>query len=137
MVVRNTIFWDLFGGNRSTKSTITGRQAFTAKQAFIDPNAEIEDAKINKEFVNEKKPFIYTQKPQNNHERNPDFTQDSFFKSVFSPSITDKVAQAFVPNGAWMPNRLSGNDSKYGSLSSLGSSNKKEEILGAKLALIG
>ena len=68
---------------------------------------------------------------QNNPARNQErfFTQDTFSKSNFS-SITDKAAQASVSNGSWMPNRLSGNDSR-GSLSPFRSSNRE---LGRELA---
>jgi hypothetical protein len=132
MVVSNTIFSNLFGGHNNVKPKST------EKQAFIDPDTDIIiEATVLK---SERQPFISTQNSQNNPERRNSegfFTQrdnSDFSKSIFSSSITNNVAQASVSNGFFMPNRLSGNDSKYGSLSSLGSYNKKEEIFGARLA---
>ncbi|NBV98562.1 MAG: hypothetical protein EBR67_03505 [Proteobacteria bacterium] len=132
MVVSNTIFSNLFGGHNNVKPKST------EKQAFIDPDTDIIiEATVLK---SERQPFIYTQNSQNNSERRNSegfFTQRDnldFPKSIFFPGITNNVAQASVSNGSFMPSRLYGNDSKYGSLSSLGSSNKKEEILGARLA---
>lgn len=127
MVVSNTIFSNLFGGhNVKPKSTNT------EKQTFIDSDADIVDAKFT--VLDERKPFIYTQNSHNNPENSERFfSQDSFStkSAPFSQAATANVAQASVSNGAWMPNRLSGNDSKYGSLSSLGSSNRE---LGRELA---
>jgi hypothetical protein len=125
----NTISDKLFGGHNNVRP-----------KPFIAPDADIVDAEIiNKEFVNEKKPFIYTQNSQNNSERRNSegfFTQRDnldFSKSIFSPSITNNLAQASVSNGSFMPNRLSGNDSKYGSFSSFNSPNKTAQ-LGRELA---
>ena len=70
MVGFGAIFFNNPFDVRSTKSTNTGRQAFTEKQAFIGPDAEIEDA-----IIKGSKPFIYTQNSQNNPGRN---SEDSF-----------------------------------------------------------
>lgn len=123
MVVSNTIFSNLFGGhNVKPKSTNT------EKQTFIDSDADIVDAKFT--VLDERKPFIYTQ--NNPENRNSGFfNQDSFSKSAFSSNVANNAAQASVSNGAWMPNRLSGNDFKSGSFSSFRSSNRE---LGRELA---
>lgn len=116
----NTISNKLFGGHNNVRP-----------KPFSAPDEDIVDAEIiNKEFVNEKKPFIYTQ--NNPENRNSGFfNQDSFSKSAFSSNVANNAAQASVSNGAWMPNRLSGNDFKSGSLSSFRSSNRE---LGRELA---
>jgi hypothetical protein len=105
---------------RSTKSTNTGRQAFTEKQAFIGPDAEIEDA-----IIKGSKPFRYTQNSQNNPERNQErfFTQDSFStkSAPFSQAATANIAQSYVLD------RSFGNGStKYGS--GLSSFNSPKEL---------
>ncbi len=127
----NDRFGNLFGGHNHvrSKTTNTERQAFTAKQAFIGPDAEIVDA-----IIKGSKPFI----TQNDPERNPkEFSTqaDNRNNLDFSTSFSN-VAQASVLNGFFMPSRLSGNDSR-GSLRPFNSPNPKEEIFGAKLALIG
>jgi len=112
---------------RSTKSTNTGRQAFTAKQAFIDPDAEIEDA-----IIKGSKPSIYTQNSQNNPENSERFfsAQNNFnSESVsFSQAATVNVAKFYS-------DRSFGNGStKYGSgLSSFASNNQAP--LGRQLVL--
>ena len=133
MVVSNTIFSNLFGGHN-----VKPKSANTERQSFIDPDEDIIEATVLK---SERQPFIYTQNSQNNSERRNSegfFTQRDnldFSKSIFSPSITNNVAQASVSNGSFMPNRLSGNDSKYGSFSSFSSSNREEDrFVGRQLA---
>jgi hypothetical protein len=124
---------------RSTKSTNTGRQAFTAKQAFIGPGAKIEDA-----IIKGSKP-LYTENPKNNLGG----SQEGFFpqrdnrdnrdnldlsKSIFSPGLANNVAQAYV--GSLMPNRLSGNDPKNSLFSSFGSPKEKlAQVVGRQLVL--
>ncbi|MFZ4084118.1 MAG: hypothetical protein ACOYK1_01070 [Vampirovibrionia bacterium] len=121
MVVSNTIFSNLFGGHN-----VKPKSANTEKQTFkIYSKADIVDAEFT--VLAERKP-LYTQNSQNNPEnRNSGFfTQDSFSKSAFSSNVANNAAQASVSNGAWMPNRLSGNDFKSGSLSSFRSSNREQ-----------
>ena len=89
----NTISDKLFGGHNNVRP-----------KPFIAPDADIVDAEIiNKEFVNEKKPFIY---PEN---RNSGFfNQDSFFKSApFSQAAI--APQAYVLNGSFPDRLLFGN----------------------------
>jgi hypothetical protein len=133
MVVSNTIFSNLFGGqNVRPKSTNTEKQAFK-----IDPYADIADAEIKTEFAFA--PFRYTQNSQNNPENPERFSTQrdnlDFSKSVFSSQVAaGNIAQASVSNGFSMPSRLSGNDSR-GSLRPFNLPNQKEEFFGAKLAL--
>lgn len=125
MVGFNTIFNNPFVGNRTKVSN--------NPKTETNFNTDPDEAIIIGEVIWKSNTKTFT--AQNNPERNQKrfVTQDSFStKSAhFSQAATANVAQASVSNGAWMPNRLSGNDSKYGSLSSLGSSNRE---LGRELA---
>ncbi len=122
MVVIND-FGKWFGGDnfRSTKST---KSTNTAKQAFIDPDADIIEATVLK---SERQPFTDIQNSQNNPgRRNPEDSFSAKKNFDFSESVPfSRVAQASVSNGFPMPSRLlSGNDSR-GSLSPFRSSNRE------------
>jgi hypothetical protein len=125
----NTISDKLFGGHNNVRP-----------KPFIAPDADIVDAEIiNKEFVNEKKPFIYTQNSQNNSERRNSegfFTQRDnldFSKSApFSQAATANIAQSYVSDRSFATG-----STKYGSsgsFSSFGSSNKEAAQVGRELA---
>jgi hypothetical protein len=135
MVVSNTIFSNLFGGhNVKPKSTNTERQAFTAKQAFIGPDAEIEDA-----IIKGSKPFIYTENSQNNPENSERFSSAqensfNFSKSApFSQAATANIAQSYVSDRSFSGSTKYGSSS--GSFSSFSSSNREEaRFVGRQLA---
>jgi hypothetical protein len=125
MVVNNTIFGNLFGG-----------QNVRSKSTNIDPDAYIIEATVLK---SERQPFIYTQNSQNNSERRNSegfFTQRDnldFSKSApFSQAATANIAQSYVSDRSFATG-----STKYGSsgsFSSFGSSNKEAAQVGRELA---
>ena len=132
MVVSNTIFSNLFGGHNNVKPKSTN----TAKQVFIDPDADIIEATVLK---SERQPFIYTQNSQNNSERRDSegfFTQRDnldFSKSApFSQAATANIAQSYVSDRSFSGSTKYGSSS--GSFSSFGSSNKETAQLVRPLA---
>jgi hypothetical protein len=130
MVVSNTIFSNLFGGQNVRPKTTS-----TEKQAFIDPDAEIVDAKFT---VLDEKPFIYTQNSQNNPENSERFfsaqeNSFNFSKSApFSQTTTANIAQSYVSDRSFSGSTRYGSSS--GSFSSFGSSNKEVAQVGRQLA---
>ena len=122
----NTISDKLFGGHNNVRP-----------KPFIAPDADIVDAEIiNKEFVNEKKPFIYTQNSQNNSENPERFfsaqeNSFNFSKSApFSQAATANIAQSYVSD------RSFSGSTKYGSSSgSFSSFNNQAAQVGRQLVL--
>ena len=125
MEINNFGKW--FGGhNVKPKSTNT------EKQAFIDPDADIVDAKFT--VLDERKPFIYTQNSQNNPENSERFfsaqeNSFNFSKSApFSQTITADIAQSY---------RSFSGSTKYGSSSgSFSSFNNQAAQVGRPLATV-
>ena len=104
---------------RSTKSTNTGRQAFTAKQAFIDPDAgKIIEATVLKSYpLNDPKERFFS--AQKNSFNFPESTPSS-------KTAADKIYQFYAASDRSLAN----GSNKYGS-SSLSSLNRG---LGRELA---
>ena len=131
MVVSNTIFSNLFGGHNNVRP-----KPFSAPDEDIVVDAEI----INKEFVNEKKPFIYTQNSHNNPENSERFFSAqadnfNFSKSApFSQATTANIAQSYVSDRSFSGSTKYGSSS--GSFSSFGSSNKEVAQVGRQFASI-
>lgn len=128
----NTISDKLFGGHNNVRP-----------KPFIAPDADIVDAEIiNKEFVNEKKPFIYTQNSQNNSENPERFfsaqeNSFNFSKSApFSQAATANITQSYV----YVSDRSFSGSTKYGSssgsFSSFGSSKREVAQVGRQFASI-
>ena len=129
MEINNFGKW--FGGhNVKPKSTNT------EKQAFIDPDADIVDAKFT--VLDERKPFIYTQNSQNNPGRRN--SEDSFSAKNNFNSESVSFSQAATVNVAkFYSDRSFGNGSnKYGpsGSSSFGSSNREVAQVGRQFASI-
>jgi hypothetical protein len=134
MVGFNTIFNNnpFVGQNVKPKSTNNAKP-------FIAPDADIIDAEIiNKEFVNDKKPFIHTFTTQNNPEnRNSEgfFTQADnrdFSRSAhFSQAATANIAQSDVSDRSFATG-----STRYGSSgsSSFSPSNTAAAKVGRQLA---
>ena len=106
---------------------------------FNAPDADIVDAEIiNKQYVNEKKPFIYTQNSENNSENPERFfsaqeNSFNFSKSApFSQTTTANIAQSYVSDRSFSGSTKYGSSS--GSFSSFGSSNKELAQVGRQLA---
>lgn len=120
MAVSNTIFRNLFGGhNVQSESVKTGRRAFNIPDEIIVVDAIIKEIK-----------------PYNPEQREGFFAQrgnsafSDFSKSApFSQAATATIAQASVPNGAWVPDRLSGNNFRSGPFSSFNSPNKTAQLV--------
>lgn len=133
MVVSNTIFSNLFGGHN-----VRSKSTNTEKQTFIDPNADIVDAKFT--VLDERKPFIYTQNSQNNSENSERFFSAqadnfNFSKSApFSQATTANIAQSYVSDRSFSGSTKYGSSS--GSFSSFGSSNKEVAQVGRQFASI-
>jgi hypothetical protein len=127
MVVSNTIFSNLFGGHN-----VKPKSANTEKQTFIDPDADIVDAKFT--VLDERKPFIYTQNNSENSERFFSAQADNFnfSKSApFSQAATANIAQSYVSDRSFATG-----STKYGSSgsSSFSPSNKEAAQVGRQLA---
>lgn len=134
MGINANVFDTLFGGHnrvRSTKSTNTANQAFTAKQAFIGPGAKIEDA-----IIKGSEP-LYTENPKNNPENSerffsPQENSFNFSKSApFSQAATANIAQSYVSDRSFATG-----STKYGSSGSSSFSSNREEarFVGRQLA---
>ena len=122
MVGFNTIFNNNpFVGNRTKVSN--------NPKTETNFNTDPDEAIIIGEVIWKSNTNTKTFTAQNNPERKNSegfFTQaDNRNNLDFSTSFSN-AAQASVSNGAWMPNRLSGNDFKSGSLSSFRSSNREQ-----------
>ncbi len=110
------------------------------KQAFIDPDADIVDAKFT--VLDERKPFIYTQNSQNNSENPERFfsAQKNSFNFPESAHFSQREAAIMSEFYAASDRSLAkaNGSNRYGSgVSSFSASNKAAAQVGGKLALIG